>query len=208
MYNRGKGTRVQPLGESRNEFENAMKRFEQQLLDHAGSLIHRLWWVALLSVHLHPLISTMRGMVLEGVSPSRLMAMFVLLLLMTFFILKIINVSFLRHHARREALIVFWIVAALVHNNAATVALEAASAQPLPVAVLAGISVAGVGASTWKPNRASTTHFLKRIYDGLIARGPMVTPSYRLTILESLGGHRLYDRPCHCALRAPPVSFA
>ena len=186
-----------------------MKRFGQpQFLDHAGSIIHRLWWMALLAMHLHPMISTMRGMILEGVSPSRVMALLVLLLLITFFILKIVNVSFLRHHARREALIVFWVAAALVHNNAATAALEAATTQPLPVAVLAGASVVGVGAATWKPNRRRAARFLKRIYDGLTARGLVLSPSYRMMVLETIGGRHFYDQPSYCALRAPPVSLA
>jgi len=198
---------VQPLGESRNEFENAMKRIgTQQFIDQLRSIAHRLWWVALLAVHLHPMISTMRSMVIDGVTPNLIMAMFVLLLLIGFFVLKIANVSFLRHHARREALIVFWVVAALVHNNAATAALEAATTQPLPVAVLAGASVVGVGAATWKPKRRTATQLLRRIYQGLTARGLILPTSYRKTILEPIGRKRLYDRPSYCALRAPPVS--
>jgi len=194
------------MGETpRSEFENAMKRYEaQHFIDLVRSMTHRLWWMMLLAVHVHPLISTMRFMILEGVTPARLFAFFGLILLIGFFVLKIANVPFLRHHARREALIVFWIIAALVHNNASTAALEAVSTQPAPVAVLVGFSIAGSGVSSHR-NRKKVVRFLRRLHDSLIARVRITCTLFLHLVYEPVLRSRFYDRPCQCALRAPPV---
>ena len=185
-----------------------MKRYEaRHLFDFLRAMVHRLWWVALLAVHVHPLISTMRFIILEGVTPGRSFALVGLILLIGFFILKIVDVPFLHHHARREALIVFWIIAALVHNNASTAALEAISNQPAPVAVLVGFSLTGAGAAS-RRSRPMARRFLRHLHDSLIARGRLTIAVFLHLVYEPILRSHFYDRPCHCALRAPPIRCA
>ncbi len=116
------------------------------LVDRFWSVLRRAWWGGLLAIHIHPLLSTLQALLLEEFSFGRSLAVGALLALSTFFVLKIIDVRFLRSKTRREVLIAFWIITAMVHSNAAAGAIEVAAIAPTPVAVLAATAVVAAGA--------------------------------------------------------------
>lgn len=181
-----------------------MQSGTKHLLDILWHIVRRVWWASLLAIHVHPFVSTIRGLMDDGLAVGRVLALAGLIALMTFFVLKIIDVRFLRHHTRPKALIIFWIVTAMVHNNAATVALEAVSSQPAPAAILAGATVAGIALR--RRSGRVLSKILRRFYGGLIWRRRIQISRLRCVIGEvGVSRRRFYDRPSGCALRGPPL---
>jgi len=181
-----------------------MQSGTKHLLDLLWHVVRRVWWVSLLAIHAHPFISTIRGLMAEGFTLGPVLALIGLIGLITFFVLKILDVHFLRHHTRPKALIIFWIVAAMVHNNAATVALEAVSSQPAPVAILAGATVAGIASR--RRSGQVLSKILRRVYGGLVSRRRIQFGQHCGAIAQvGVSRHRFHDRLSCCVLRGPPL---
>lgn len=108
------------------------------------AVLRRAWWLLLALIHVAPLFESMRWMVLEGMAGGRLLSGAAIWLTFTFFVLKFLDVGFLRWRMRRASVVAFVLACALVHDDAAPAAARSAMLSEMPGAIAASVLMTGL----------------------------------------------------------------
>ena len=81
-----------------------------------GAIVRSLWWGGLILVHV-PVILSIGRSVLDRPATAEVLAWSVLCLTVFLFVLKLLDVRFLRFRTRRTAVVAFALACALVHHE-------------------------------------------------------------------------------------------
>src|SRR5436190_10970984 len=82
-------------------------------------LLRRVWWALLAMIHIAPLLGAMRTLIGEGPTGPRMVSATALSLAFAFFVLKLLDIGFLRWRMRRASFLAFALTCVLVHDDAA-----------------------------------------------------------------------------------------
>ena len=112
--------------------------------------IHRLapatrqvWWLLLILIHI-PVLASVGRTLLEHPEAGKWVAFVALCLTVLVFILKLLDVPFLRFRTRRGAALAFLLVCALVHREMATTQAAQEVLKVVPMAMVVGMAVEGL----------------------------------------------------------------
>ena len=101
------------------------------------------FWILLVLIHIPALVGATRSLLLH---PDLLHGVSLLGLVLTVgcFVLKLCGVTFFSHGNTRSRALIFLLIAALVHHEAAASAAEKVLAGPAPIILLSFLAVAGI----------------------------------------------------------------
>jgi len=107
-------------------------------------MLRRAWWALLAIIHIAPLLGAMRTLIAEGPTGPRVVSTAALGLAFAFFLLKLLDVGFLRWRMRRASFLAFALTCVLVHDDAAPAAVRQAMLAELPTAIAVSVVLAGL----------------------------------------------------------------
>ncbi len=108
-----------------------------------GAIARSIWWGGLILVHVPVLLSIGRS-VLDRSATAEVLAWWVLCLTVFLFVLKLLDVRFLRFRTRRTAVVAFILGCALVHNGVVTSDAGQAVIKQTPALLATGLLIEGL----------------------------------------------------------------
>ncbi len=108
-----------------------------------GAIARSLWWGGLILVHVPVLLSIGRS-VLDRPATAEVLTWSVLCLTEFLFVLKLLDVRFLRFRTRRGAVISFLLVCAIAHHEVAVSEVAQGIVEQTPAVLLTGALVEGL----------------------------------------------------------------
>lgn len=108
-----------------------------------GAIARSLWWGGLILMHVPVLLSIGRS-VLDRPATAGVLAWSVLCLTVFLFVLKLLDVRFLRFRTRRTAVVAFVLACALVHHEVVASDAGQAVIRQTPAVLVTGLLIEGL----------------------------------------------------------------
>lgn len=175
-----------------------MERSSSTISRGIGISARRLWWALLIAIHIPILYNVARVLILDDEAGSWL-AFIALLLTVSLFVLKFIDVRFLRFRTSRNGALVFIIACLFVHNEVAASEVTREVFQQAPMILALGAVAVGARAARrqlrdlWR-NLATT-----------FARQLVVAHPYAAVVSEPPSIARWFINSRLAIPRAPPI---
>ena len=163
-----------------------------------GAIARSLWWGGLILVHVPVLLSIGRS-VLDRPATAEVLTWSVLCLTVFFFVLKLLDVSFLRFRARPGTVLGFVLACALVHHEVVISDAGQALIKQTPAALMTGLVVEQV----LRAHRRFRGVWRRMV--AAPARCPVVVCAYGMLLAEPRRLPQWGLRSSLCVPRAPPV---
>ena len=106
----------------------------------------RLWWALLIAIHI-PILANVARTLFIGAEPGSWLALIALCLTVLLFILKFIDVRFLRFRTRRNGALVFIVVCLFVHHEVTASEVTREVLQQAPMVLVFGVIAVGARAA-------------------------------------------------------------
>lgn len=119
-----------------------MERSMSRMSTWIGFNTYRLWWALLIVIHIPILANVGRTLVL-GSESGIWLAFFALILTVLFFVLKLIDVRFLRIRSHRNGVMVFIVACLFMHHEVMASEVTHEVLQQAPMIMVIGAVVAG-----------------------------------------------------------------
>lgn len=167
----------------------------------------RAWWALLILIHI-PVLGSVGRSLLAHPERGNWLALAALCLTVLVFVLKLLDVPFLRFRTRPGAAIVFLLICALVHRELATTQAAQEVLKLAPMVLVVGVAIEGLRRSTSRLRHGIRLRLREAWHRLLGARGNtlLVARSFataRLADLHIFTPQILVARAC--IPRAPPV---
>ncbi len=158
----------------------------------------RLWWALLIAIHI-PILANVARTLFIGAEPGSWLALIALCLTVLLFILKFIDVRFLRFRTRRNGALVFILVCLFMHHEVTASEVTREVFQQAPMILALGAVAVGARAARrqlrdlWR-NLATT-----------FARQLVVAHPYAIVVSEPPSIARWFINSRLAIPRAPPI---
>lgn len=123
-----------------------MQRFSSRLSTWIGLNAHRLWWALLIAIHI-PILANVARTLFMGNEPGSWLAFVALLLTVCLFVLKFIDVQFLRFRSHRNGVLVFIVACLFMHHEVTASEVSREVLQQAPMILALGAFVVGARAA-------------------------------------------------------------